>query len=311
MSRFLKVLCCLGLLGLPLITSPALAVSSDLIELNNQAVESLQRGEFAKSETKFKSVLSRDASYDNARRNYSVCHNDWAVHEKAKLAEAIYHLHQACYLDPLNTTVQVNLAGLITRMHKDPYSFADRIRLAEDARHRGDLVGALVEYKAALELKSDGKVRQMLGQNSFRELNNNYEKRRFAAGLWETLPQLKNSKTPVYLPSYLPTNSFKTYTNAQLGDFEYKDGYMVTVATEPGVPCNAATVFYLSAGKGKLLKMPGAGKVRLNGGRIGYYFGGGNFNTLDWSVGNYCYHIAIYQPQAELVNIANSMMLRR
>ena len=119
---------------------------------------------------------------------------------------------------------------------------------------------------------------------------------------------LHASKAPVFLPSYLPTWNYKLYGSAELGEFEYGQGYEATVATEPGTPCNANTLFYLSGGQGPVVPPKGSNQVDLGEGRIGYYFGGGNFHTLDWSIGKNAYRIASYQPQSELVKIAKSMV---
>ncbi len=121
------------------------------------------------------------------------------------------------------------------------------------------------------------------------------------------ISQLEGSQTPVYLPRRLPHWKGKTFATGELGAFEYPAGYMATVSTDPQV-CSANTLFYLAAGKGPVVRPRGAGKLRLATGNIAYYYGGGNFHTLDWSIGKYAYHIAIYAPQKELVSIANSMV---
>jgi hypothetical protein len=53
-----------------------------------------------------------------------------------------------------------------------------------------------------------------------------------AAAIFEPIiPQLHDSKTPVYLPAGLVIHRYKkTYPSASLGDYEYPEGYQVTVA---------------------------------------------------------------------------------
>lgn len=40
-------------------------------------------------------------------------------------------------------------------MHINPRSFADRVKLGDQAAAGNDLPGAVVEYRAALQIKSD------------------------------------------------------------------------------------------------------------------------------------------------------------
>ncbi len=134
------------------------------------------------------------------------------------------------------------------------------------------------------------------------------ERHNVVAALEPIIPQLRVSKTPVYLPTWIPSWNYKLYSSAGLGDFEYPAGYEVTLTATPDSPCNANTLFYLSAGKGSPHKISGSSKVDLGGGRFGYYYGGGNFHTLDWAIGKHSYHLAVYKPQAELIKIAKSMV---
>ena len=48
-------------------------------------------------------------------------------------------------------------------MGKNPHSFTDRVQLGDDARHSGDIIGAIIEYSEALKIKDDRNLHLVLG----------------------------------------------------------------------------------------------------------------------------------------------------
>lgn len=123
------------------------------------------------------------------------------------------------------------------------------------------------------------------------------------------IAKLRGSKTPVYLPTWVPNWNIKSYADAYLvQNAEYKDGYVAAIGVGTAPFCNADTLLYISAGKGPVYRWKWARKVNLGQGRFGYFAEPGNFNTLDFAIGKYAYHIACYKPKSVLVKMANSMV---
>ncbi len=49
-------------------------------------------------------------------------------------------------------------------MGKNPHSFTDRVQLGDDARHSGDMIGAIIEYAEALKIKDDRNLHLVFGR---------------------------------------------------------------------------------------------------------------------------------------------------
>ncbi len=146
-----------------LYTFPAQADSNQVIALNNEGVVALNAGNVTLAMQKFEQALKLDPNYQLARDNLAIAHNNNGLQLKNNPKAAIKEFHQAIYLNPSNTTTQSNLAGIISMMGKNPKSFADRVQLGDEARHSGDMIGAIVEYSAALKIKDDRNLHLVLG----------------------------------------------------------------------------------------------------------------------------------------------------
>ncbi len=141
----------------------AKADSNQVIELNNEGVRALNAGNVQLATQKFEQALKLDPSYQLARDNLAISHNNNGLQLRNSPKAAIKEFHQAIYLNPNNATTQSNLAGIISMMGKNPKSFADRVQLGDDARHSGDMIGAIIEYSEALKIKDDRNLHLVLG----------------------------------------------------------------------------------------------------------------------------------------------------
>ena len=139
------------------------ADSNQVIELNNDGVRALNSNNTQLAIQKFEQALKLDPNYQFARENLAIAHNNNGLSLRTNPKAAIKEFHQAIYLNPNNTTTQSNLAGIITMMGKNPHSFADRVQLGDDARHSGDMIGAIIEYSEALKIKDDRNLHLVLG----------------------------------------------------------------------------------------------------------------------------------------------------
>lgn len=140
-----------------------LADNNQVIELNNDGVRALNSGNIQLAIQKFEQALKLDPTYQLARDNLAIAHNNYGLQLRNNPKAAIKEFHQAIFLNPKNSTTQSNLAGIISMMGKNPRSFADRVQLGDEARHSGDMIGAIVEYAEALKIKDDRNLHLVLG----------------------------------------------------------------------------------------------------------------------------------------------------
>jgi tetratricopeptide (TPR) repeat protein len=144
---------------------PPLLASEDntAMTLNNEGVKSLNAGDTKTAIQKFEAAVKEDPSYNLARENLGIAHNNYALTvTKQDLQEAITNFHAALFYSPNNKTTRENLESAIRAAGKDPNSFRDRLALADKALKENDFMGAKVEYEAALALKNDLAVRNKL-----------------------------------------------------------------------------------------------------------------------------------------------------
>ncbi|MBA3994088.1 MAG: hypothetical protein C0469_11225, partial [Cyanobacteria bacterium DS2.3.42] len=132
--------------------------------MNNEGVKALNAGNFALAIQKFEAALQMDKSYQLARENLAIAHNNYGLQlAKSNPQEALKQFHQAYYLNKTNATTAQNVEGIIRMLGKDPRDFKTRVAMADQARMSGDFVGAIVEYAEALKIKDDPKIHIKLG----------------------------------------------------------------------------------------------------------------------------------------------------
>jgi hypothetical protein len=125
----------------------------------------------------------------------------------------------------------------------------------------------------------------------------------FAKQIRPALGELRVSRTPVRMPTWIPEGH-----TGPLGiaGGPFKDGYEVWLGT-----CGADTTFFTSAGRGPVIHTKHT--LKLGDGTTAYVQNGKKVG-IDWAVGPYCYRVGIagYGTKAdlaELTKIANSMKL--
>jgi len=147
----------------PIVMMPALADQAAVVALNNDGVQALNKGNFALAISKFEEALKQDATYQLARDNLAIAHNNYGLQLRNNPKEALKQFHKALYLNRTNATTLQNVEGIIRIMGKNPKSFQDRVELGDQSRLSGDFIGAIVEYSEALKLKDDAKLHIKLG----------------------------------------------------------------------------------------------------------------------------------------------------
>jgi len=137
--------------------------------LNNQGIAALERKDFPTAFKKFRAALQVDPNYPPPKTNLPITHGQYGLQLRKgnRLTEALREIHKAGYWggvwdDEVDKTVRT--------LGKNPNSFEDRVQLADEALKAGDHLGAAVEYRAALSLKSDPQVQREL-DNVSRSIN--------------------------------------------------------------------------------------------------------------------------------------------
>jgi tetratricopeptide (TPR) repeat protein len=145
------------LTGMIVLAAPNMAKSTEpqSVKLTNDGTKALHSLNFALAVQDLAEAVKLDPSNQVAKDNLVAAYNNYALELKSDPDLALKQLHQASFIDPSNTTTQENLLRIMKLKRKDPANFNDRISLALECRANGDLVGAIVEFRAALALKDD------------------------------------------------------------------------------------------------------------------------------------------------------------
>jgi Tfp pilus assembly protein PilF len=164
------------------------ATSAEAIYLNNEGVRELNAGDFETAIKTFEQALIVDHTYTYARDNLRIAHNNYGRSKEKEPEIALREFQKASFLDPKDSIVKDNIEESIKLLKKDPHSFSDRIALAKSFKDNGDLVGAAVEYEAALKIKGDPTTRDSLVE-AYQALSKgkDEEAKRVAQGLLDKL----------------------------------------------------------------------------------------------------------------------------
>jgi tetratricopeptide (TPR) repeat protein len=151
-----------------------LASNPEAVALNDDGVASIKRIQdkpaYAKTLKdsdwqaifdKFQTALDIDPQFDAARKNLAIALSNFAL--CVGPAKALRQFHQALYIDDSNPTTIGNMNVLLRKIGMDPSSFADRVKLGDQAKLNKDLPSAVIEYRAALKLKNDPQIHKKLG----------------------------------------------------------------------------------------------------------------------------------------------------
>lgn len=168
-ERAIILLVCFG--GMFLRVEASSEKQAECIKLNNEGVTAINNKDWKLAFDKFDAALKVDPGYILARDNIVVMHGQHGVQlrKEHKLQEALVEFHQAAYASAFWMR---ELTETIQQMGKKPDSFNDRIKLADQAKSSGDVIGAAVEYNAALKLSDDQETHRKLAK-IYRLLNEN------------------------------------------------------------------------------------------------------------------------------------------
>jgi TonB family protein len=134
-----------------------------VVELNNDGIKALNKGNTKAAIEKFEAALRKDPGYRLAQDNLAIAHNNYALQlRKTDTEQAIKHFHAALFYNPNNLTTKNNLESTMRAVGMDPRSFKDRVVLGDKALKEKDYMGAKVEYEAALSIEEGADVQKKL-----------------------------------------------------------------------------------------------------------------------------------------------------
>lgn len=137
-------------------------LSQRVVLLNNNAVVALNDNNYELAIKKLEEALKIDPTYQAAHANLAIAYNNFGLQLKNRPDEAIKVFHKALALDPRNDSTRTNLDTIIQYMGKNPKNFKDRLDLGNKALAQGDVIGAKIEFEAAIAIKPDPIVQEKL-----------------------------------------------------------------------------------------------------------------------------------------------------
>ncbi len=137
------------------------SVMEQAMQLNNDGVTAIFRKDFDTAIKKLQRALAIHKKFDLAERNLAIAYNGKACGLNNP-ERALTYFRYALYIEPENRIAKQNVAGLMKVLGMDVHSFADHIKLADQAIAQADFRGAVVEYKSALEIKPDASIQKSL-----------------------------------------------------------------------------------------------------------------------------------------------------
>jgi TonB family protein len=145
--------------------NPAFAIDPDVLTLNNEGVEALNRSDFPLAFEKFRQAVRLDNSYLLAKQNWGIGYNNLGLSLRQKsLARSLQYFHDAYFIDPSNETTMQNMNGVLVLLGKDPKSFHDRAIFSSEYEFAGDYKSAIVELWCALSINYDKELARELDE---------------------------------------------------------------------------------------------------------------------------------------------------
>lgn len=120
-------------------------------------------GDFKNGKELLEKALQLEPSNQLARSNLAVCANNLAIAEGTTPEDSLRLLYEALYWQPDYAMAKSNLVSLFPN-REQPKSFADHVKAAEERAHSGDMRGAVVEYRLALQTKTDPSIQNKISQ---------------------------------------------------------------------------------------------------------------------------------------------------
>lgn len=152
--------------------------------LNNQGANALNSGDYDVAIDKLSQALKMDPGYKLARNNLGMVFNNRGIKERTNKVRALLDFHRAQLLRTDDTASERNISTSIKTIIRGKDSYSLRKDLADGLAARHDDVGAICEYRRALEIKDDPKIREPLQALTDRVMSPSYSDNSFVTDPW-------------------------------------------------------------------------------------------------------------------------------
>lgn len=163
---------------------PNKAMGMPQAALNNLGATALNSGDYALAIQKLTQALNIDPGYKMARNNLGMVFNNRGIKEKTNKVKALLDFHRAQLLRTDDTASERNISTSIKTIIKGRDSYSLRKELADGLAARHDDVGAICEYRRALQIKDDPKIREPLQAITDRVMTPSYADNSFVTDPW-------------------------------------------------------------------------------------------------------------------------------
>lgn len=152
--------------------------------LNNQGANALNSGDYATAIQKLSQALNLDPGYKLARNNLGMVFNNRGIKQRNNKVKALLDFHRAQLLRTDDTASEKNISTSIKTIIRGKDSYSLRKELADGLAAQHDDVGAICEYRRALEIKDDPKIREPLQAITDRVMSPSYSDSAFITDPW-------------------------------------------------------------------------------------------------------------------------------
>lgn len=152
--------------------------------LNNSGATALNSGDYQTAIQKLSQALNIDPGYKLARNNLGMVFNNRGIKERTNKVKALLDFHRAQLLRTDDTASEKNISTSIKTIIRGKDSYSLRKDLADGLAARHDDVGAICEYRRALEIKDDPKIREPLQALTDRVMTPSYSDSAFETDPW-------------------------------------------------------------------------------------------------------------------------------
>jgi TonB family protein len=132
------------------------------VALNNAGVKFLSQSQFEAAIDVFLQALKVDSGYSIARSNLAIAYNNLAAKQASTPEQAISALCRSLYAAPDNATTHQNLHDTLIKSKNFGGTFADYVRLGDEAAAKHNSLNAYVMYQEALRQRADSSLDEKL-----------------------------------------------------------------------------------------------------------------------------------------------------
>lgn len=166
------------------------------LEHNNRGVELGSKGLWSDAIREHELAVQGDPYRVDFRTNLSAAHLEYGNYLRARgrTYDAMVQYRQAMIVDPANAKADQELDICMKKLGKDPYDFATRKRLAEDADVSQQYDTAIVEWRKCVKMRDTGLMHFELGKvllKAGKDVDGYRELRKAVAMEWATDEKLE------------------------------------------------------------------------------------------------------------------------